>query len=110
MLDGGDWERLPETFKAGVDGYMLRLVYDEVARALKVGSFSARDDKHLSWMPMQVDEQGWKEAVAAITGALRRVLEIQTECAERLSASDEEAIPMVVALMGFEASPGSKSA
>lgn len=110
FLDETDWERLPETFKAGVDGYILRLIYDEVARALRADSFSARGDRHLSWMPMQVDERGWKDTVSAVNAALERVMEIQAESAERLTASDEEAIPMLVALMGFESSPETASA
>src|SRR4051794_23707710 len=62
FLTDPDWKNLPESVKPGVSSSVVQMVMEEIADALQAGTFDARDDRHLSWTPGVVDEQGWNES------------------------------------------------
>ena len=68
----------------------------------------ARDDRAFAWSLLQLDEQGWKNAVAKTNATLAFLYEEQERAAERMPESGEQPIAMTVALAVFE-SPGSVS-
>jgi DNA-binding transcriptional ArsR family regulator len=111
FLTDRDWQNLPSSVKPGVSASVVELFMAEVATALQHGTFDAREDRHLSWTPGVVDEQGWNESVDLINETLERVIEIHADSVKRLSKSGEEGIPAIAVLMNFEGvSPESKAA
>jgi len=77
--------------------------------ALREGTFEARSDRHVSWTPLIVDEEGWKDLAALLAETLEGVLDIQTQSAGRLAETSGEGIPAAVTMIGYEAFPeGSK--
>jgi DNA-binding transcriptional ArsR family regulator len=110
FLTDRDWQNLPDSVKPGVSASVVELFMGEVATALQHGTFDAREDRHLSWTPGVVDEQGWNESVDLVNETLERVIEIHAGSAKRLSKSGEEGIPAIAVLMNFEGvSPQSKA-
>ncbi len=107
FLSDDEWARLPSSIQPGLSASLLQTIVDDAVEALKAGTFDARDDHHLSWTPMIVDEEGWKDLAAALTGTMERCIEIQAESAGRLAEAGEEGISATAAMMGFEA-PASK--
>ncbi len=106
-----DYKHLPESIKPGATAAVMRMLMDDVSTSLEGGSFTARDDMHLSWTPGVVDEQGWTELVELVNETLAGVIKIHETSAKRLSRSGEEAIPATSVLMNFESlSPEAKSA
>jgi len=101
-LTDRDWQSLPESVKPGVSASAMRLILDDVLGALNGGTFDARDERHLSWTPGVVDQQGWKESVELINDTLAKVIKIHAASAKRLAKSGEEGIPASVVLMGYE--------
>ena len=83
---------------------MLQAVIGEAVGALRTGSFDSRTDRHLSWVPIKLDEEGWGEVVSLLAEALAGVQEIGARAANRLTAGDERGIEAVVSMMGFERS------
>lgn len=113
FLSDSDWQTLPASVKPGMSASVLRMVVDDVVGALQGGSFDARDDRHLSWTPGIVDQQGWDELPELLEETLKKVIAIQTRAAARLAKSGEEGIPVTVAMLGYEglapeAKPGRK--
>lgn len=102
VFDDQAWDSLPETFKAGITGNTLRLVYDQVAEALEAGTFTARSEMHLSMVSMPLDARGFGEIGALLRETLEKIKAVKAESAERLAQSGEETIPATVALIGFE--------
>jgi len=102
FLTDRDWQELPASIKPGMSADLLRMILDDVAGALEGGTFDARDDRHMSWTPGVVDEQGWNETVDLVNETLEQVLEIQSKSAARLAKSGEEGIPATVVMIGFE--------
>ena len=104
FLSDRDWERLPDAARAGLSVGLLQGIVDDAMAALRAGTFEARGDRHLSWTPLIVDEEGWQDLVALLAETLEGVLDIQAKSAGRLAETDE-GISAAVTIMGYEAFP-----
>lgn len=69
---------------------ILRLIFGDAAGALDAGTFDVRSDRHISRVPLSVDEDGWRELVKIQNDALDASLKVQAASAERLANSDGE--------------------
>jgi DNA-binding transcriptional ArsR family regulator len=105
FLDAEEWATLPSTIRPGLSASLLKTVINDAASSVLEGTFDKRIDRHLSWTPMIVDEEGWDELKAGLEEMLEKVLEIQTSSAARLAKADAAGVPVTVAMMGFEAPP-----
>jgi DNA-binding transcriptional ArsR family regulator len=103
FLTDDEWARLPESIRPGMSASLLQTVMTDASEALQSGSLDRRQDRHMSWTPMIVDEPGWEEIAESLAGVLGRVIEIQAESAERLAEADEEGVPVTVTMLAFEA-------
>jgi DNA-binding transcriptional ArsR family regulator len=102
FLTDRDWKKLPESIKPGMSAAFVKMVIDDVITALNAGSFDARDDRHVSWTPGVVDQQGWDESVDLVNETLERAIAIHAASAKRLAKSGEEGIPSTTVLMNYE--------
>jgi DNA-binding transcriptional ArsR family regulator len=102
FLTDRDWKDLPDSVKPGVSSSAIQMIFDDVISSLSGGAFDAREDRHISWTPGVVDEQGWQESVDLINETLDKVIEIQAASAKRLAKSGEEGISATAVLMNFE--------
>lgn len=73
--------------------------------AMRAGTFDARTDRYLVWMPMQLDERGWDELSASLSGCFGEVEQIRHDAKDRLAASGEASIPVTFGVLGFESPP-----
>jgi len=106
-----DYKNLPESIKPGATAAVMRMLMEDVSSALNAGTFTARDDMHLSWTPGVVDGQGWGELVDLVNETLQTVIDIHAKSAKRLAKSGEEGIPATAVLMNFESiAPEGKAA
>ena len=100
-----DWRRAPLSVRGGVTGEALRTFVDKVGAAIDADTIDSREDTTLNWMPVTVDERGWRETAEILDRALREVMEVAAASRERLGA--EDGIPVVTAMAAFEVPPGS---
>jgi DNA-binding transcriptional ArsR family regulator len=99
-----DWRKAPLSVRGGVTGEALRTFAQKVGAAIDADTIDSREDTTLNWMPMTVDERGWREAAEILDRALRELMEVAAASRERLGG--EDGIPVVTALAAFEAPPG----
>lgn len=109
LVDDRELMRLPEAKRQEISTGVLQTVIAATAGSLQSGTFDARGDRHLSWVPMQLDEKGWKELTNALGKALKEVEGIKAASAKRLGAGDEPGIPAAVTMMGFETASAATS-
>lgn len=102
FLSDRDWKSLPDSIRAGLSGGLVQTIVHDAVDALDTGTFDEREDRHLTRVPLTVDEQGWNEITSILEETLHRVLKVQVESSERIGESDGDGIPAVVAMMGFE--------
>jgi DNA-binding transcriptional ArsR family regulator len=102
-----DWRRLPPSVRPGLTATLLQDLIEDAAAALSAGTFDEREDRHLAWTPMIVDEEGWGELNEELTALLERVFAIQAASADRLAKAQQPGIQVSVASMAYE-TPSSK--
>lgn len=105
FLNADQWVELPESIRPGLSASGLKNLVDDASTALLAGTFDQREDRHLSWTPMIVDEKGWNELKDALAATLAKVEKIQSASAARLAKADVAGIPVTVAMLGYEAPP-----
>lgn len=98
-----DWRLAPRSVRGGVTGAAVQSFLDQATAAAEAGTIDDRDDTTLNWMPMRVDETGWREIAEVMDGALKLLMAVHARSARRLGGAD--GIPVVVGLAGFEAGP-----
>ncbi|HEX5928464.1 MAG TPA: winged helix-turn-helix domain-containing protein [Solirubrobacterales bacterium] len=103
FLNSDEWASLPASLRPGISASGIEAIFKDISAAVLGGTFDKRSNRHLSWTPILIDEQGWEELQAGLDEMLEKVFEIQSASAERLVAEDAPGIPVSVAMLGFEA-------
>jgi DNA-binding transcriptional ArsR family regulator len=98
-----DWRRAPVSVRGGVTVEALRTFIAKVGAALDADTIDSREDTTLNWMPIVVDERGWRETAEVLDRALRELMSVAAASRERLG--DADGIPVVTAMAAFEAPP-----
>jgi DNA-binding transcriptional ArsR family regulator len=101
-LTDRDWHELPKSAREAMSADLFQMVLDDVVASLEEEKFDEREDRHMSWTPAMVDEQGWKEINSLLDATLKQVLKAQAAAVKRLTKSGEEGINMSVAMLGYE--------
>jgi hypothetical protein len=102
-----EWAGLPAELRCRISRTMLQGMIARAEGAILAGTFDSRADRHLSWVPIEVDEQGWDALTGALEQALEKVKEIRDESQRRIAESSEDGIRVTVGLLGFESPPPS---
>ena len=101
-LTDRDWHELPKSAREAMSADLFQMILDDVVASLEEQVFDERENRHMSWTPMMVDEQGWSEINDILDGALKQVLKAQAASVKRLARSKEEGINMSVSMIGYE--------
>lgn len=101
-----EWEQLSLGQRKAITTATWQGFIAQVELALLAGTFDSRTDRHLSWVPMTVDEQGWKDLGDLYDNALVQAEKIAAESAERnAEARRPEYLPTTVAHLAFPSPP-----
>jgi hypothetical protein len=73
--------------------------------AMRSGTFDSRTDRHLVWMPMELDDRAWEEYTAALDACFAEVRRIHEDARDRLAGSGDRVIPATYGALGFESPP-----
>lgn len=97
-----DWRRVPRAVLGGVSAATLQTFLDKAVAALEAGTLDGRDDTVFRWMPLQLDERGWREVVAILEEATNLVLSAHLRSQDRLNESGDCGVSAVIGLATFE--------
>jgi hypothetical protein len=104
-LTDAEFEEMPLHTRQQLSRISMQGLIARTDGAMRAGTFDVRTDRHLTWMPMQLDQRGWKEFTAALAACFGEVEQIKHDAKDRLAGSGEEAIPATYAMLGFESPP-----
>jgi DNA-binding transcriptional ArsR family regulator len=96
------WAELPAPMRAAFAWISLEQLTEQVKAAIAADTFEARPDHHLTWMPLLLDELGWKRVIAAVNEVFETVIEEQKRSKDRVAESGEIPALITVALSVFE--------
>lgn len=102
ILPDDVWANIPRPMRQEITREVLGDALGDIGAAVEEGTFDARDDFVLSWIPALLDQQAWTELMGALVEFEERVIDAQAEASKRLAESGEEGIPATFALFGFE--------
>jgi hypothetical protein len=102
-LDDLEWPTVPDTVKGGLRASLLQTLMHDAIAAIDEETYDSLEEAHMSWTPLIVDEEGWKELVEILRVALEGVLKVGEHSAERLMANDEEGTSCTVSILGYPA-------
>ena len=100
-----DWSEVAPEDRTRLTKTVFQGLLARVESAVMTGTFDARDDRHLSWIAMKLDEQGWREMATALAAAFSEVEQIRNDAEKRLAGSDQEPIPATCGILGFPSPP-----
>jgi DNA-binding transcriptional ArsR family regulator len=98
-----DHEERMRLSKTVVQGLMAR-----VEGALLGGTFESRANRHLTWIAMRLDEQGWSEMTTALSATFGEIEQIRADAEARLERDGEEGIPSTCGILGFPSPAGTQ--
>jgi hypothetical protein len=97
-----DWAGMGPAERRKVTRTMLQGLMARADSAITADTFDKRSDRHLSWLAMPLDEQGWNALVELQAETLGRAEEIRVEAGARLAASADESFPVTFGALAFE--------
>lgn len=97
-----EWAELSDAERQRISRMLIRGIVARADGAMIAGTFDARLDRHVTWMPIELDERGWKEMMLSLMAAFSKADAIRRRAAIRLAESGEEPIPATVGFLGFE--------
>jgi DNA-binding transcriptional ArsR family regulator len=100
-----EFEQMPREKRRTLSRISFQGLVARADSAMRADTFDARTDRHLTWMPMQLDERGWDELSTALAGCFGEVEQIRHDAKDRLASSGEEAVPVTFGMVGFESPP-----
>lgn len=101
-LDLDAWSALPASIRASISGSLWGDIMPVVRDSLLANRYDSREERHLTWMRMTLDEQGWGEVWEALDGILPTILQAKERSAERLYESDAAGFPVAAIMTCFE--------
>ncbi|HEX8754316.1 MAG TPA: helix-turn-helix domain-containing protein [Solirubrobacterales bacterium] len=83
--DDEEWAELSLEEREQVSLWIKQQEMVDVALAFDAGTFDRRLDRHLSRVPLVLDEEGWKELSDLMAAGLEAIFEIQARSSERIA-------------------------
>jgi Helix-turn-helix domain len=96
------WSELDEAERAKISKTMVQGLLARIEGSLMSGLFDSRLDRHLSWVAMWLDEQGWREMSTTLAAAFGEIEQIRGDAEQRLEHNGEDGIPSTCGILGFQ--------
>lgn len=97
-----NWSSLNREERSRISKTVFQGLLARVEGAMMADTFDSFEDRHLSWISMELDEQGWREMSTALAAVYGELEQIRSEAETRLASSGEPGIPTTSAVLGFE--------
>jgi DNA-binding transcriptional ArsR family regulator len=98
-----EWRKVPRSIRGGVSAATLQTFLDKAIAALEAGTLEGREDTVFRWMPLFLDEEGWKEVVAILEEATNLALAAHLRSQDRLTESGGKGgFSAVIGMASFE--------
>jgi hypothetical protein len=97
------WRKVPRSVRGGVSAATLQTFLDKAIAALEAGTLEKHEDTVFRWMPLFLDQEGWKEVVAILEEATNLVLAAHLRSQDRLNEGGGLGrISTVIGMASFE--------
>ncbi|HEU4599989.1 MAG TPA: hypothetical protein VFS26_09585, partial [Solirubrobacterales bacterium] len=84
-FNDAEFEQMPRATRCRLSRISLQGMIARADSAIAEDTFDARTDRHLTWMPMELDERGWTEMITALAAAFGELTQIRHDARDRLA-------------------------
>lgn len=109
MFTSEEWQSLNPRDRPPLTANVLRLISEDTSRAFAEGKMDELPDNHLSRSTLDLDQEGWEEAVEILERTLGEIQEANAKSAERARVSGEDLRPSRVMIMQFPIGRGEQA-
>ncbi|HUC00165.1 MAG TPA: hypothetical protein VMS11_10100 [Solirubrobacterales bacterium] len=103
FIGNREWRSVPRSVRGAISAATLQTFLDKAIAALEAGTLDGRDDTIFRWMPLQLDEEGWKDVVAILEEATNQILSAHLRSQDRLNSGEaKETVSTVIGMASFE--------
>jgi DNA-binding transcriptional ArsR family regulator len=103
FISDRDWGEVAQALRPGVAGAILQDFNGRVTQAMEAGTFYARDDACMFWVPITLDENTWSKFIEMLAWAIKEAKEFEVETVKlRANGEADGCIPVTFAIAGFE--------
>lgn len=95
------WNELDQEERVRVSKTTVQGLLARIEGAMMSDTFDSRVNRHLTWIAMRLDEQGWSEMTTALTATFGEIEQIRADAEARLDHDGEEGIPSTCGILGF---------
>lgn len=99
------WAKLGAAARNELSVEAMEKINGAAIASFKAGVFDLRDNRHVSFTPVRLDEEGWNQSMNLLNEMLDRVIEISCESANRIAEQKGEVIDATISMIGVEAAP-----
>lgn len=100
-----EWARLSPDEQRAMSRAIAQGLIARIDGALSAQTFNSRNDRHLSWFAMELDERGWAETCDVMEEAFGNIARIRREAEARLEESAEPGMTVTAGALLFESPP-----
>jgi DNA-binding transcriptional ArsR family regulator len=102
IFDLETWALLPESLRSEFSWRIFEQFAERVKEALEAGTFDSRSDRHFTWTPLVLDNQGRERVIAAVNALFTSLFEEQDDARLRIAKSGEDPMQATVGLAAFD--------
>lgn len=100
-----EFEAMPKVERRSLSRTTFQGLIARVDGAMRADTFDSRTDRHLTWLPMQLDPDGWEAVTGAMAECFFKVKQFSEEAAARLAESGDDGMSATYGMVGFESPP-----
>jgi len=100
-IGSAGWKEVPEALRTHYASTSLAAFTNRAVEAMDAGTVDSREGSGLTWLPLNVDEQGWKE-LRRVLGSVEKSFRAVAEKSAERSEGNEAGIQVMVAVAAFE--------
>jgi hypothetical protein len=97
-----NWSSLDEEERSRISKTVFQGLLARVEGAMMARTFDSSEDRHLSWVAMRLDEQGWREMSTTLAAAFGEIEQIRGDAEQRLEERGDAGIPSTCGILGFQ--------
>ena len=102
IFNEDDFNRLPPALQGGLSAAACSTLYERIQESLLAGTLDAHPERHLTWMPLDLDWEGFKRIIDELDGIFKRLKVMEVEARERMARTGASPMHVTVAMMAFE--------
>lgn len=96
------WARLSPDEQRVLSRAVAQGLIARIDGALSAQTFNSRNDRHLSWFAMELDERGWAETCEVVEEAFASIARIRRQASARLEHSADPGMTVTASVLLFE--------